>query len=59
MYITKEKFIASVGCEPVDDDLERCNCLDAGTIGHDMCGWDYIRDMPVFVPGISKNAERN
>lgn len=46
--ITAEKFRERVGCEPVNDDLERCNCKDAGTAGHMMCGWCKERDRPVF-----------
>lgn len=51
MRITAEKFKERVGTDPIQDDLERCNCQDAGKIGHEMCGWDVDRDMPRFVPG--------
>lgn len=47
--ITREDFIAAVGREPVDDDLDRCNCLAAGTVGHYMCGWDLEANLPVFL----------
>ena len=46
-------YIRAVGCMPEDYDLESCNCLKAGEVAHDMCGWDEVREMPVFVPGIS------
>jgi hypothetical protein len=55
--ITAEKFEESVGCKPENDDLDRCNCIEAGHIGHFQCGWDDERDMPVFIPGISKIAQ--
>jgi hypothetical protein len=47
--VTKARFIARMGYEPVDDDLERCNCRMAGQIGHTMCGWDNMRDLPRFI----------
>jgi len=58
MLITPEKFLASVGRRPKDDDLERCNCEQAGTFGHMQCGWDNQRDMPVFIPGTSHRQTR-
>jgi hypothetical protein len=48
--ITAERFAKAVGREPVDDDLERCNCDKAGQISHMMCGWDIGREMPNFIP---------
>jgi hypothetical protein len=59
MEITAEKFKASVGTKPIQDDLERCNCKLAGNPGHRCCGWDNERDMPVFIPGESKAAVPN
>lgn len=53
MNITAEQFKAAVGCDPIQDDLERCNCDKAGQFGHSQCGWDTERGMPVFVPGES------
>ena len=50
MRITRAIFIKAVGVEPHDDDLERCNCNEAGQIGHLMCGWDRKRGKPVFIP---------
>jgi len=49
--ITREKFIAATGFEPEQDDLERCNCPDAGKIGHYLCGWDDETDRPRFITG--------
>ena len=51
MKITKEIFIEKVGREPEDDDLERCNCNQAGEVGHYSCGWCYEHDKPRFVCG--------
>lgn len=47
--ITREKFVERVGREPHDDDLERCNCKQAGEIGHWFCGWDEEADLPRFM----------
>lgn len=51
MYITREKFIEVVGREPTHDDLERCNCHNAGTIGHLYCGWNPHLNKPQFEIG--------
>lgn len=48
--ITREMFIAATGYEPVNDDLERCNCPDAGKIGHQSCGWNDVDNIPNFMP---------
>ena len=53
MEITEAKFKESVGVDPIQDDLERCNCNIRGAM-HTQCGWDSDRDMPVFIPGKSK-----
>lgn len=47
--ITAERFKSRVKSEPMDDDLDRCNCEKAGTIGHQDCGWCAKHDMPVFI----------
>jgi hypothetical protein len=47
--ITREMFIAYTGFEPVDDDLERCNCKNAGDLGHFHCGWNKARELPQFM----------
>jgi hypothetical protein len=51
MSITREKFIERMGHEPIDDNLERCNCPCAGEVGHYCCGWDEEADLPEFVTG--------
>jgi hypothetical protein len=52
MKITREYFIARVGHEPINDDLERCNCDKAGTFGHWGCGWNEEHDLPQFMVGL-------
>jgi hypothetical protein len=47
--ITAEDFKAATGQEPENDDLERCNCPDAGKVGHHMCGWDEETNLPWFM----------
>lgn len=41
------EFIEATGREPVDDDMERVNCVDAGQPGHYACGW-CKHDLPRF-----------
>jgi len=47
--ITAEKFKEATGHDPILDDLERCNCPDAGEIGHSMCGWNHEQNCPQFM----------
>lgn len=49
--ITKEHYTHRMRTPPVQDDLERCNCLDAGQDSHIQCGWDKEFDLPVFLVG--------
>ncbi len=51
MLITEEMFLKATGQLPEDDDLERCNCKDAGKFGHSCCGWNKKQNMPVFMVG--------
>jgi hypothetical protein len=37
--ITAAEFTRVVGRPPKDDDLDRANCKEAGSIGHWGCGW--------------------
>ena len=41
-------FRQMVGRKPEQDDLHRVNCLDAGTVGHLMCGWCDKHGSPCF-----------
>ena len=47
MKWTQEYFTFRTGYLPVQDDLDRCNCPEAGKIGHKGCGI-CIHDLPVF-----------
>jgi hypothetical protein len=49
--ITRERFIAGVGHEPRNDDLDRSNCPAAGTTGHQNCGWCTVCEKPRFMCG--------
>lgn len=55
--ITAEWFKASVGTDPINDCLDRCNCNLAGALGHLYCGWDDARDMPKFIGGMTRRPE--
>jgi hypothetical protein len=48
MQITEMKFKAATGRLPEQDDLDRCNCNQAGQIGHFCCGWDAKANLPRF-----------
>ena len=47
--ITSVHFKERTGRDPKHDDLERCNCPEAGHPGHYMCGWCEKCDMPKFM----------
>jgi hypothetical protein len=47
--ITAEIFERCVGRAPEIDDLERCNCEMAGTMGHTSCGWCSNCQKPRFM----------
>lgn len=60
MEIDKDMFKRATGLEPEQDDLERSNCKEAGTIGHYHCGWSSFLNRPMFmVPHAVIEAERN
>ena len=56
--ITAECFREAVGHDPEQDDLDRCNCAQAGEVMHTMCGWDIRRGMPNFIPGAPTEYQR-
>ena len=56
--INAGKFKECVGTDPIQDDLERCNCAESGKPGHYQCGWDVERDMPNFIPGHAGGFEK-
>lgn len=47
--ITSEFFFQATKEEPLNDDLERCNCKLAGQKGHSFCGWNYKKNCPMFM----------
>lgn len=49
--ITKYLFKKATGFAATQDDLERCNCKKAGKPGHNQCGWNKKKNMPVFMVG--------
>lgn len=55
--ITKEEFKKATGYDPENDDLERVNCSEAGKVGHLCCGWNYTKNMPVFLVGTENKDE--
>ena len=46
---TELEFEEDTGCKPVQDDMDRVNCTEAGEIGHTMCGWNDKKNCPMFV----------
>jgi len=54
MKITREIFIQATGYEPIEDDLERCNCKKDH---HFSCGWNNEKNMPVFMVGKTKEQK--
>lgn len=47
--ITEAIFHYRVGRAPEKDDLDRCNCPQAGNTGHTSCGWCGLCHMPKFM----------
>jgi hypothetical protein len=58
--ITAKAFKKATGRDPVDDDLERVNCTDAGQFRHMSCGWCKGHNRPVYECGCNiENTEDN
>jgi hypothetical protein len=51
LVITAKMFYEAVGRPPTDDDLERCNCPNAGKFRHRSCGWNKRENKPVYSAG--------
>jgi hypothetical protein len=47
--ITIEMFKRATGQDPIQDDMARCNCPDAGKDGHKQCGWCKEKNLPRFL----------
>jgi len=56
--ITAKQFEEAVGRPPENDDLERCNCVKAGTLEHMCCGWDEISDLPWFMAPATRMTDK-
>jgi hypothetical protein len=56
--ITAEKFKEVTGHDPINDDLDRCNCPQAGDLGHEQCGWHEARNLPNFMVPYSEVAKK-
>jgi len=50
-YYTDKDFKEATGEDWQHDDLERCNCLKAGMVGHHACGWCEKCNGPRFMCG--------
>ena len=42
------RFCIALRQLPVNDDLDRALCRQAGSFGHRMCGWCKVHDRPKF-----------
>ncbi len=51
MKITEQKFKEATGFDAENDDIERCNCNQAGTFAHEYCGWCSVCDKPIMICG--------
>jgi hypothetical protein len=51
MRVSLSEFIRATGRDPAHDDMERVNCMEAGTIGHLCCGWNAEHNKPQFEVG--------
>ena len=47
--ISALQFYLAVGYLPYQDDLLRCNCVEAGRVGHFDCGWSEEENKPLFM----------
>jgi len=49
--MSEEEFEAAFGRKPINDDLHRVNCDQAGKVGHWQCGFCPIHNRPRFMCG--------
>jgi hypothetical protein len=57
--MTAKQFEQITGRPPEQDDLERVNCPQAGSIGHEHCGTCPVCNLPRFMcGGLSHEPER-
>lgn len=55
--MTELEFLLKTGRKPVNDDLDRVNCQQAGQILHWQCGWCKEHDKPHFDCGCINKKE--
>jgi hypothetical protein len=58
MIIIAEDYKKATGDDPANDDLERCNCEDAGKMFHHSCGWCFEHNRPIFQCGCNTYIDR-
>lgn len=51
--MTGQEFTTLTGQPPEQDDLERVNCKQAGTLGHSQCGTCPDCGFPRFIPKLA------
>ena len=51
MSITAEQYVARFDVAPEQDDLDRVNCKETGSVGHKQCGVCATHDKPRFICG--------
>jgi hypothetical protein len=56
--MTEEEFERVMGRPPVNDDLHRVNCKEAGAVGHFFCGWCLEHQKPKFECGCYTPKEK-
>ena len=56
--VNDEIFKHFTKSDPSDDDVERCNCTKAGSVGHFSCGWCASCCRPVFICGHRKESSK-
>lgn len=58
MSYTQESFKEAFGTNPINDDLERVNCQEAGAVGHFQCGVCPDHNKPRFMCGCMKVGDQ-
>ena len=59
IQMTASEFEKHTGRKPIQDDLGRVNCADAGRAGHSQCGWCYYHNGPKYACGNMCNQPAN
>lgn len=53
--MSEKEFEKKFGRKPIQDDLDRVNCKEVGTVGHSQCGVCTTHDKPRFGCGCLAN----